>query len=68
MPAKLLLKALDPLSAGLVSGEPFFVPATVQNTGHEGLGEVELRLGNEVIQRSAGVPPARPSNSLRRYR
>lgn len=52
-PAKLLLKALNPLSGGLVSSEPFFVPVTVQNAGHEGLGDVELRLGSEVIKRSA---------------
>lgn len=51
--AKLLLKALDPLFGELISGEPFFVRATVQNTGHEGLGDVELRLGNEAIKRSA---------------
>jgi hypothetical protein len=52
-PAKVLLKALDPLFGGLVSGEPFFVYATVQNTGHEGLADVELRLGNEAIKRTA---------------
>ena len=52
-PAKAMLKALDPLSSRLFAGESFFVPATVQNTGAAGLANVELRLGNDVIQRSA---------------
>ncbi len=51
-PAKLLLKGLDPVLGKVISGEPFFVGATVQNTGHEGLGDVELRLGNEAIKRT----------------
>ena len=52
-PAKVLLKALDPLSGELIFGDPFFVSATVQNTGHAGLADVALRLGNETIKRTA---------------
>lgn len=52
-PARLLAKALDPLSAELISGEPFFVYATVHNPGQEGLGDVELRLGSDLIKRTA---------------
>jgi hypothetical protein len=52
-PARATLKALDPLSSRLFAGEAFFVPATVRNTGAAGLANVELRLGNDVIQRSA---------------
>ncbi len=51
--AKVLLKSLDPPSGRLVSGEPFYLPATIQNTGHEGLAEVDLRVGNEEIKRVA---------------
>jgi hypothetical protein len=51
-PAKLIPGALDSMSGGAVSGEPFFVSATVQNAGPEGLGELELRLGNEAVKRS----------------
>ncbi len=51
--AKVLLKSFDPPSGRLVSGDPFYVPATVQNTGHEGLAEIELRVGNEGIKRTA---------------
>jgi hypothetical protein len=51
--AKVLLKALDPLFGVLVSGDRFFASATVQNTGHEGLADVELRVGNESIKRTA---------------
>jgi len=51
-PAKLLPRALDPPPGGAVSGEPFFVFATVQNTGHAGLGELELRLGDREVKRS----------------
>jgi len=51
--AQAALKALDPVLGALVSGEPFFVGATVQNTGHEGLADVELQVGNEVMRRSA---------------
>ena len=51
--ARVLLKSFDPPSGRLVSGDPFYVPATVQNTGHEGLADVELRVGNEGIKRTA---------------
>ncbi len=51
--AKVLLKSFDPPSGRLVSGDRFYVPATVQNTGHEGLAEIELRVGNEEIKRTA---------------
>ncbi len=51
--AKVLLKALDPLGAGSFAGDPLFVSATVQNAGHEGLGDVELRVGDEVVKRTA---------------
>lgn len=51
--AQVLLKSLDPPSGRLVSGDRFFVPATVQNAGHEGLADVELRVGNERIKRTA---------------
>jgi hypothetical protein len=50
--SKLMMKALDPLFGGVVSGEPFFVSATVQNPGREGLGDIELRLTNEAIKRT----------------
>jgi len=53
IPAKVLLKALDPLCARFVSGDRFFVAATVQNTGQQGLADVELRLGDEVVTRTA---------------
>jgi hypothetical protein len=52
MPARLRVESLETPPGGAVSGEPFFVTATVQNPGHEGLGELELRLGNEVVKRS----------------
>jgi hypothetical protein len=52
-PAKALLKALDPLFGALISSERFFVPATVQNTGPAGLADIDLRLGDEVVRRSA---------------
>lgn len=45
---------LDSLYGELVSVEPFFVFATVQNTGHEGLSDLEFRLGNEAIE---ALPP-----------
>jgi hypothetical protein len=51
--AKVLLTALDPPLARLFSGDRLFVPVTVQNAGHEGLADVELRLGNEAIKRTA---------------
>jgi hypothetical protein len=50
---KVLVKALDPLFGGLVSGDRFFVPVTVQNTGHEGLADVELYVGSETVKRTA---------------
>jgi len=51
-PAKVLPKTLEPMPGGAVSGEPFFVSATVQNSGKEGLGELELQLGNTSVKRS----------------
>ena len=51
--AQVLLKALGPLFGSLVAGERFFVPVTVRNTGHEGLADVELRLGREAVKRTA---------------
>ena len=51
--AKVLVKALDPLFGELIAGERFLVPATIQNTGHEGLADIDLRLGEEVFRRSA---------------
>jgi len=51
-PATVLMKSLDPLYE-LFSGEPFLVSATVQNAGREGLADVDLRLGNETIGRTA---------------
>ncbi len=52
-PVKLLLKALDPLSAGLIAGDRLFVSATVRNTGHDGLGDVELKAGTDTVRRTA---------------
>ena len=43
--AKVLLKSFDPPTGRLVSGDRFYVPATVRNTGHEGLADVELQVG-----------------------
>jgi hypothetical protein len=51
--AKVNLKALDPLFGELFSGDRFFVPVTVQNTGHEGLADVELQVGDDAIKRTA---------------
>jgi hypothetical protein len=51
--AKVLVKALDPLFGELIAGERFLVPATIRNTGHEGLADIDLRLGEEVFRRSA---------------
>jgi hypothetical protein len=51
--AKALSKALGPLFGGLVSGESLFVPARVQNAGRDGLAEVELRVGDDVLKRAA---------------
>jgi hypothetical protein len=51
--AKVLLKGLGPLFEGLVSGDRFYVPVTVQNTGHEGLADVELHVGDDSIKRTA---------------
>ncbi len=51
--AKAMVKSLDPIRAALVSGEPFFISATVQNTGHAGLADVPLQLGNDAIKRTA---------------
>ena len=51
-PAKLLPTALDPMPGGAVSNESFFVSATIQNAGPEGLGELDLQLGNEPVKRS----------------
>jgi hypothetical protein len=52
-PTNLMVKALElhPL-LGAVAGEPFLVTATVQNSGREGLGELNLRCGNETVRRS----------------
>jgi hypothetical protein len=50
--AKVLLTALDPPLGRLFSGDRFFVPVTVQNTGHEGLADIELRVGDEAIKRT----------------
>jgi hypothetical protein len=51
-PVKVLPTALDAQSGGAIAGEPFFVSATVQNTGPEGLGELELKLGSDSVKRS----------------
>ncbi len=51
-PAKVLPAALDLSPGGAVSGEPFSASATVRNSGQEGLGELELRLGDEPVKRS----------------
>jgi Pectate lyase superfamily protein len=51
--AKVITKALNPIFAAMASGEPSFVSATVQNTGHAGLADVQLQLGNDMIKRTA---------------
>jgi len=51
--ARVVSKALDPLFGSMVSGESFFVPVTVQNPGPAGLADIDLRLGEEVIKRTA---------------
>jgi len=51
--AKVVAKALDPLFGSMVTGESFFVPAIVQNSGPAGLADIDLSLGEEVIKRSA---------------
>jgi hypothetical protein len=52
-PAKAILQAFGPLFGPMIAGERFFVPATVQNTGPAGLADIDLRLGDEIIRRSA---------------
>ena len=50
--ASAALESLDPRFA-LYSGEPFLVSAVLHNTGREGLGKVDLQLGDETLSRSA---------------
>lgn len=54
-PAKIAVKALEPLSGSFIAGERIFIPVQVQNTGGEGLADVELRLGNDTIKRTAWI-------------
>ncbi len=66
--AKLRIVALDLNAPRIIVGEPFQTTATVQNSGLEGLGDVQLQLGGETLTRrvwlSAGETAKAPFADL----